>query len=380
MGHCIYCRQEKDEKEFTLEHVIPQFLGGAHAPDFMKTRDVCKSCNSNLGLFVDASFEKNWMVSNWLRQASSSFYDKNNPVGVSLVCMGNTDLSPPDLPEGHVCEVWLGPYGEQVFWVRPHDERLSAYVGGNPRTIKSIETRAYFLFSENTSKDPVKTWLSFEQAFPGRRVKKVLCGEVQGADPVSIGFTQPDDLDQARIEFFKASTEGGRQLKVQVTVNPKFDQRFICKLALGVAYCLFGPKVLDSVYSKELYKGLWHREDNEGPEVRGSTLFSQKGDPNFNRLVGFPNAVTLVMLSSQDGVAINLNINSQLNWTVLCASNENLTAEDFAKIDEGQVLLLVRALKTGIYLDLPSYLAYRSGVTPNSELNAILERSDRNKT
>lgn len=166
---------------------------------------------------------------------------------------------------------------------------------------------------------------------------------------------------------------------MQVTVNPRFDQRFICKLAIGVAYCLFGPKVLDSVYSKELYKGLWYRKDNEGPDVRGSTLFSPKGDPNFNSLVGFPNAVTLVLLLSQDGVAINLNINSQLNWTVLCASNENLTAEDVAKIHDGQVLLLVRALQAGIYLDLPSYLAYRSGITLNSELDTILERSERNK-
>ena len=46
---------------FSLEHVIPQFLGGAYAPDQMKTKDVCRKCNSDLGLFVDAAFEKtNW--------------------------------------------------------------------------------------------------------------------------------------------------------------------------------------------------------------------------------------------------------------------------------------------------------------------------------
>jgi len=380
MGHCIYCREEKDDKEFTLEHVVPQFLGGAYAPDFLKTRDVCKSCNSNLGLFVDASFEKNWIVSNWLQQSSSAFYDKDNPVGVSLVCMGNADLCPPDLPEGHVCEMWLGPHGEQVFWLRPHDERLSAYVGGNPRTMKSIETRAYFLFSENTSQDPLKTWLSFGQALRGRRVKKVLCGEVEGAEPASIGFVQPDELDKARQEFFIANTGGGQERKIQVKVNQRFDQRFMCKLAIGVAFCFFGHKVLDSAYGKELYKGLWHREDDDKPEVRGSTFFSKKGDPDFNRLVGFPNAVTLVLLSTQDGVSVNLNINSQLNWTILCASNETLTADDVAKIGEGQILLLVRALQTGFYLDLEFYLNCKSGITSHSGLNNILERSGRSKT
>ncbi|BAQ75229.1 predicted protein [Pseudomonas sp. Os17] len=379
MGHCIYCRKDKDDQEFTLEHVIPQFLGGAHAPDFLKTREVCKSCNSNLGLFVDASFEKNWIVSNWLRESSSAFYDKDKPVGVSLLCMGNTDLCPPELPENHVCEMWLGPLGEQVFWLRPHDERLSAYVGGNPRTMKSTETRAYFLFSENTQQDPLKTWLSFEQAFHGRRVKKVLCTEVRGADPASIGFAQPDDLDRARTEFFLANTEGELEHKMRVTVDPKFDKRFVCKLAIGIAFCLFGSKVLDSDYGKELHKGLWHRGDNDEPEVRGSVLFSKQGDQDFNRLVGFPNAVAVVLLSTQEGIAINLNINSQLNWTVLCAPNEILTTEDVAKIGDGQILLLVRALQTCIYLDLPSYLAFKSGLTQHPELNAVLERSERNK-
>lgn len=380
MGQCIYCCEEKDDKEFTLEHVVPQFLGGAYAPDFLKTRDVCKSCNSNLGLFVDASFEKNWMVNNWLQQASSAFYDKNDPVGVSLVCMGNADLCPPDLPKSHVCEMWLGPHGEQVFWLRPHDERLSAYMGGNPRTMKAIETRAYFLLSETTSHDPLKTWLSFEQAFRGRRVKKILCGEAVGADPASIGFAQPDELDKARKEFFIANAEGGQVQKVEVTIDKRFDQRFMCKLAIGIAYCLFGHKVLDSTYGKELHKGLWHCEGDEKPKVRGSRLLSKEDNLAFKQLIGFPNTVTLMLLSTQDGISVTLNINSQLNWTVLCASTETLTADDVAKIGDGKILLLVRALQTGIYIDLPFYLAYKSGNKSHSGLNNILERSERNKT
>ncbi|WP_064120715.1 HNH endonuclease [Pseudomonas fluorescens] len=379
MGHCIYCRKDKDDQEFTLEHVVPQFLGGAHVPDFLKTREVCKSCNSNLGLFVDASFEKNWLVSNWLRDSSSAFYDKDDPVGVSLLCMGIADLCPPELPEGHVCEMWLGPLGEQVFWLRPHDDRLAAYVGGNPRTMKSTETRAYFLFSEKSHQDPLKTWLSFEQAFNGRRVKKIMCTKVEGADPSSIGFAQPDDLDRMRSDFFLANTEGELEQKTRVTVDRKFDQRFMCKLAIGVAYCLFGPKVLESDYGKELHKGLWFRDGDDEPEVRGSTLFTKQGDPAFNRLVGFPNAVAIVLLPTQDGIAINLNINSQLNWTVLCAPNDVLTAEDVAKIGDGQILLLVRALRTCIHLELPSYLAYKSGVSKHPELSALLERSERHK-
>ncbi|MGZ5027986.1 MAG: HNH endonuclease [Methylobacter sp.] len=58
MSICIYCRLDKSESDFSLEHIIPQSLGGAAAPDYFKTRKVCSTCNNNLGLFVDASFEK----------------------------------------------------------------------------------------------------------------------------------------------------------------------------------------------------------------------------------------------------------------------------------------------------------------------------------
>ncbi|QBX41694.1 HNH endonuclease [Pseudomonas jessenii] len=375
MRHCIYCRTDKDDSEFTIEHVIPQFLGGAYAPDFLKTRDVCGRCNSNLGLFVDASFEKNWMVSNWLRQSSLTFYDPDKPVGVSLICMGNCDLSPPQTPDGYVCEAWLGPHGEQVYWIRPHDERMYAYVGGNPRTVKQVKTRAYFMFSERTHKDPRSTLLCFEQAFQGRKVKKILCGELGGANLADFGFSTPDDLDRQRIEYFQTECEGVQKRNIGLSVDVQFDRRFLPKLAIGIAYCLFGAKVLDTDYGKELHKGLWHQKGGEVAMVRGQSLFSAVGNKTFNSIVGFPNAVVFLILMSPEGVAINLNINEQLNWTVMCAPREILTAEDVAKIGEGQIVLLVRALQKGVHTDLPSYLAHKGGILPIAELEEIEKRA-----
>ncbi|MGY8812791.1 MAG: HNH endonuclease [Pseudomonadales bacterium] len=375
MTHCIYCRTEGAESDFTLEHVVPQFLGGAYAPDFLKTRDVCRSCNSNLGLFVDASFEKNWIVSNWLRDSSSAFYNKECPVGVSLVCMGISDLRPSGLPEDHVCELWLGPLGEQVYWLRPHDLRMPAYIGGNPRTTKRTETRAYFLFSENSKEDPIKAWLSFEQAFQGRKVKKIMCTEIRGADPATIGFAEPDDLDRSRIMFFLKNSKNEPERKLRVTVNPRFDLRFMCKIAIGFAYCLFGSKVLASDYGNELNKGLWYREGDEEPKVLGSALFAKQRDPTYNRIAGFPNSVVIVLSLTPEGVAINLNVGAKLNWTVLCAPNDVLTLKDINLIGDGQVILLARSIREGIHLDLPSYLSHILNIVPHPELNKILERS-----
>lgn len=46
---CIICRQEKSDKEFSYEHVIPESLGGCYGIE-----TVCKKCNSYLGSNVDS--------------------------------------------------------------------------------------------------------------------------------------------------------------------------------------------------------------------------------------------------------------------------------------------------------------------------------------
>ncbi len=191
MKTCIYCKTEKNENEFTLEHVISQFLGGAQAPDDLKTRNVCGTCNSNLGLFVDASFEKDFLVFNELNEAAYLFFDPHAPTSLPLRNMGVSDLSPPKMKEGEICECWIGPLGEQIYWIRPSDERMYWYSGGNPRTVKSVKTRAYFIWSERSQKKPIITWLSFKDAFNGRKVRKVSCTSVKGANLAEIGFSEP---------------------------------------------------------------------------------------------------------------------------------------------------------------------------------------------
>lgn len=41
MGICIFCLEDK---ELTIEHVVPEFLGGG-----LKVKNVCKTCNSKMG-------------------------------------------------------------------------------------------------------------------------------------------------------------------------------------------------------------------------------------------------------------------------------------------------------------------------------------------
>ncbi len=371
MKECIYCKRPKPVEDFTLEHVIPQCLGGAYAPDKFKTRDVCGQCNNNLGLFVDASFEKNWFVSQFFREAAYALFDPAKPVGLPLTPMGSSDLMPPELQEDDVCESWLGPLGEQVYWIRPKDARLYWYVGGNPRTTKKVETRAYFQFSERSTKNALLSWLTFRDAFEGRRVRKIMCTIVDGADPADIGFAPPDRLDAARIEFFRTACSGEQTRKNSLAIYTRYDVRFMAKLALGVGYSLFGEKILSTDYTAELQKALWHREGEQLPDIQGTTDLAGHFDQLFKDVTGHQYAVTLLILPSKEGVAVNLNLGSKMNWIVKCASLENLDAADIEPIKDGVVIILYKYLQRGFTMTLPEFIAYKGGMIDHNDLATI---------
>jgi len=375
MKECIYCRKEKDDNEFTLEHIIPRFLGGAYAPEVFKTHDVCRKCNSDLGLFVDAGFEKNFLVYNYLAQAAHDLFDPQNPVGHPLSCMSIANLSPPQMQEDEVCELWIGSLGEQVYWIRPKDERLYWFSGGNPRTTKTSKSRAYFLFSEQSQENPILSWCTFRDAFEGRKVKKIMCTIVDGADPKTIGFDDPDELDLERIDFFNELCSRGETRKCQLRFYLKSDLRFMAKLSIGIAYVIFGRKVLETSYMKELSKALWYKEgEDTTPRIKGTSAFYGRPDDFLKEFFGEKNAVTITIIPSGEGVVINLNISNALNWTVKCAGYDDLDEEDIKPIIEGLVIILFKPLQKGIQLTLPQFAAHKTGTSPNVALTEITSK------
>ncbi|NCC23332.1 MAG: HNH endonuclease [Alphaproteobacteria bacterium] len=374
MKNCIYCHESKSDDEFSLEHVIPQFMGGALVSDKLKTRDVCRQCNNNLGLFVDAAFEKDFLVFNNLNAAAHAFFDPDNPSSLPLHCMGASALTPPNIKETEVCEYWIGPLGEQVFWIRPSDKRLYWYSGGNPRTVKKQNSVAYFIFSERTLKNPILSWLSFRDAFVGRPVKKVMCSVVSGADPKAIGFSEPDSIDLKRIEFFLKESSAGKRQKCQLLLNVSYDKRFMAKLAIGVAHALFRGTADSTTYMNELYKGLWYREGGEIPKVLGSSALTQASD-NLKELCGIKYAVTVGVFRVDDKVVINLNINQQLNWVVQCAVIGEIPEREMMALGEdGLCVILFKPIGKCVELPFVDFLAHKTGDIINEELSEVETR------
>ncbi|WP_256260717.1 MULTISPECIES: HNH endonuclease [Burkholderia] len=378
MTLCIYCRKPKSKGDLTLEHVIPQFLGGACVPDEFKTRSVCKSCNNDLGLFVDASFEKHWFVTEKLREIHYSTFDPSQEVGLPLICMGHSDLRPPMMEEGETCEAWLGPLGEQIYWVRKDDSRLYWYSGGNPRTVKKAASRAYYLFSERSPKNPALSLRAFRDSFAGRRVRKIMCTTVD-FDPKVIGFSDPDELDKTRIDYILRNclTKPRRRNRVRMYVH--YDVRFMAKLAIGMAHCLFGERVLSTTYANMLHKGLWHRPDEDVPELQGATDWMKPRDPHFAKVMGDPDAVTIAIVPVANAVAVNLNLGESMNWSIQCASGESLAPEDIEALGMGRVIVLYPQLHRSVDLPMVDYIAHKIGNRPHPKLTEIGAMLNRNR-
>ena len=108
--NCLYCGLDKPNAESSLEHAIPQFMGGNFAPNHFRLGTVCKKCNNNLGLFVDGSFAKSWFVTNGLAQANRRLYTSLSDAPIPLACMGQVNIDELIIPEeNRVVEYWVGP-------------------------------------------------------------------------------------------------------------------------------------------------------------------------------------------------------------------------------------------------------------------------------
>ena len=72
---CIICGKDKEEKNFSKEHIIPGALGNKDLTTF----SVCKDCNSKLGDHVDSYFTNHNLIK-IIRQQRKLLGKKNKPI------------------------------------------------------------------------------------------------------------------------------------------------------------------------------------------------------------------------------------------------------------------------------------------------------------
>lgn len=370
---CAYCQRSTPETEFTVEHAIPQFLGGAHAPDMFRLRNVCKRCNNNLGTFVDGAYAKSWPVSHALANAARRAYDSSTRP-LPLSCIGKVDLDGVQLPtvrsdeHKYLQEVWVGPSGETLLWIRPQDDEMAGYVGGNPLH-KKLPATAYWL---PTSTDPVRLQIGLqglEAMFKTRRKTRLVLG-CPADDPKgtlrAMGFVDPDDVDRHNIESIRRACQG-ESVRAQIALQRSADQRFLSKLALGVGLGLFGDGFNATAEARELRRGIWPREESN-IRVRGQGGLALAGS-ELAQYCSLSGAVVLAVVQVGADYALTLTIDASVAATVALAPAH---LQPRVLIGEaGYALILVPYLDWAMETTLADLLAHRLGVQPLAELAPI---------
>lgn len=364
---CLYCGDEKSENEKSLEHAIPQFMGGEFAPQQYMLQNVCKQCNNRLGLFVDAAYAKSWFVTNGLSIAAHKLYTTLTDQPLPLVCIGLSKISGLIIDDEQVAEHWTGPSGETIIWLRANDERLHGYSGGNPIDKKKKPSTAYLCL---TGQDPVRWQIgiaSFLQMFKHKKVRKILCAKIIGQTEELPGFDVRTMDDESNVETIMAALNANG-VGCQASFNLRFDQRFLAKMALGVGYSLFGEPYLDTDIAKEARKTCWPKDGKPG-QTRGSTTFKMLENPLLPKLIGYPGAVVFVMMITGSSYILSASIDQAIPFVVELAPST--LSSNFISREDGYTLVLFPSLGKAIEMTLTELIAHSSGTQKHPELEAI---------
>ncbi|UTY57396.1 HNH endonuclease [Massilia sp. erpn] len=372
---CLYCGKAKEGKESSLEHAIPQFMGGDSAPQHFHLSNVCATCNNRLGLFVDASYAKSWFLTNTFAMAARSLCTQVADPGIPLTYIGPVDIPNLEIPEEHIAESWIGPSGETVIWIRKHDERMNSYAGGNPISAKKAASVAYFFPVTNEELGFRLGWKSFQRAFAKRSARKIIgaqlvgSGDDSGADLAYLMFDEPGDVDTRNVLAIRTAIGGGFPGKIPM--NLKFSQRFMCKMALAVGYGLFGGDFLLDNVALEARKGLWPNEEAGVSTIRGTDPLRMMNMPNA-ALLGYPGAVVVLVMNVGNKWCLTVSVDEKMPFNIELGSDA--LASPHVSREEGYVLMLFPYLDKAFEMTLAELLVHRLGVIPNAQLQEIDNR------
>ena len=141
MKNCFLCGQT--DVEMSLEHSIPQFLGGKKSDDKFKKLNLCKSCNSQLGTHVDARFARSFMNSIELTDFNNDvFFGKFTSIEFE-----NNDEILNLISENSYVEMMSNDKAV-AFWIKENTPEFLGLVGGHPPLSKSKNSQLFLFITK----------------------------------------------------------------------------------------------------------------------------------------------------------------------------------------------------------------------------------------
>lgn len=333
---CIFCNTEKAEDEFSLEHIFPQSLGGAKTSDLFKTRRVCQRCNSIMGLFVDAPLVKNFFSQNDMAESALYYVDLTKPRPLPLRYMGVYQelVSDPKL----TCELWMGPHGGLVYHRRlKADSKYDTLAGGNPIDNKKNGGEVY-IFAQHS--DEYWNLVLLQSVMRSFKSARRVSGNIELPNDENY-FHEPTSEENEFLSTLKKIQ--GKEHKGSLAVQIGFEQRFLCKFALGVGINRLGEQYLDSTDATELRNALWAKtlDERELYNVEISDFFQSRKLKEEQFLV-WPGVHTIMLYPFCGRLLAIIYLYGQKRMMVTISTDESFWS---ASIDRAEVYLLCPSLE-----------------------------------
>lgn len=362
---CLYCNLVKDEDNFSLEHIFPVALGGKVITDSLfKTRQVCKDCNSKLGLDVDGIFLKNFFIKNNTSMDFLSYINfEDDTYVIPFMYMGkNEQVKHPIYKD---CDSWLWQGGSRVYhFHNNYSNRFNAYAGGNPigHHDKKRAGEAYLISSTDNPQWIKKLLVSYKEYF--KNAKRYSTNiSIQNEND----FLNIPNANEKQIINDIMTISSDLQIN-EIVFQIGFEIRFLSKIALAIGHNLFGGKYSNTNYAQMLREVIWESDYQklQDYEHKISNFFSESNTPlnNVSQILAWKGGTTIILLPINNRLVLLLYLAGNKQPIVITITDELdcFAVEIINKFPNGCVWILIpqRQIFKGAY-GLPEYLAYKTG-------------------
>lgn len=319
-----------------------------------------------MGLFVDAPLIKNFFSQNDMAENVLYYVDLNEPRPLPLRYMGvhQNLVSDPKL----TCELWMGPHGGLVYHRRPKaDSRYDTIAGGNPIDNNKFGGEVY-IFAQHS--DEYWNLVLLRSVMKNFKSAKRISGNI-GLPSGANYFHEPTSDENAFLSSLKAVQ--GQMHKGSFAIQLGFEQRFLCKFALGVGANRLGKLYLEGKDATDLRNALWAKTPSERDsyDVEFSDFFLNR-EPEEAKFLAWPGVHTIMLYPIHGRLIAIIYLYGKNRMMVTISKDESLWSASF---DQPEVYVLCPSLdKFSGPIRVEDLLAHRLGYCKINDLVEIEEK------
>lgn len=380
MKTCIYCGADKDDSDFSDEHIWPDALGGDYLSDFWRTEDVCQRCNNLSGVFVDGSFIKSWAGSAERAMGAKEYLAVQHADRAVLPLNYLGKLTDERIASDEMADFWTGPCGANIIHFRPadKDDVWVSYAGGDPRVGNKVSKagRAYIVLTTEN-----RFWTTVTINSVRAHFKKTALFATNIAIQGDVGWLKNPDrtdpiqsVDMQIIDTIVEAGRSGTQLHLKASFQVDLGTRLLAKLGLAIGYKAFGSRFLATDYGKNLRFGFREAdaEKRKTIPVRGTGYLRGGNLGGAETVMTWIGAWVLVLMRTRQTLTLTVITPSGKVMHVVVCDDHALVRELPAVYDDGKVWITVPSLGEAVGpLWLPDYLVHQLHKTGLPELTAL---------